>query len=151
TMRALASLAVLGLLASPAMAADLPEWAYPVNPTPKPPDATKPISLPGSTKQYTQAQIDDGFNPPDWYPQDHGPVPDAVAHASQEANARACVLCHLTSGAGHPESAGINGLPVGYFMRQLAEFTSGARKGARATSMIPIAKGLTEEDMKITA
>ncbi len=36
-------------------------------------------------------------------------------------------------------------------MRQLAEFTSGARKGARATSMIPIAKGLTEEDYKITA
>ena len=78
-------------------------------------------------------------------------MPDVVAHGRKETNARACVLCHLTSGAGHPESAGINGLPVGYFMRQLAEFTSGARKGARATSMIPIAKGLTEEDMKITA
>jgi cytochrome c553 len=145
-MRALASLAVLGLLASPALAADLPEWAYPVNPTPTPPDAAKPIQLPGSTKQYTQAQIDDGFNPPDWYPGDHGAMPDIVAHGRKEANARACILCHLTSGAGHPESAGIAGLPVGYFMRQLAEFTSGARKGARATSMIPIAKGLTEED-----
>jgi cytochrome c553 len=150
-MRALASLAVLGLLASPALAADLPEWAYPVNPTPKLPDATKPIQLPGSTKQYTQAQIDDGFNPPDWYPGDHGAMPDVVAHGRKETNARACILCHLTSGAGHPESAGIAGLPVGYFMRQLAEFTSGARKGARATSMIPIAKGLTEEDYKITA
>jgi hypothetical protein len=105
------SLAVLGLLASPAMAADLPEWAYPVNPTPTPPDATKPIQLPGSTKQYTQAQIDDGFNPPDWYPQDHNAMPDVVAHGRKETSARACILCHLTSGAGHPESAGIAGFP----------------------------------------
>jgi cytochrome c553 len=150
-MRALASIALLGMLALPALAAELPEWAYPVNPAPKPPDAVKPIQLPGSTKQYTQAQIDDGFSPPDWYPQDHGAMPDVVAHGRKESNARACILCHLTSGAGHPESAGIAGLPVGYFMRQLAEFTSGARKGARATSMIPIAKGLTPEDYKITA
>jgi cytochrome c553 len=150
-MRASALIALLGMLALPAQAADLPEWAYPVNPAPKPPDAVKPIQLPGSTKQYTQAQIDDGFNPPDWYPQDHGPMPDVVAHGRKETNARACILCHLTSGAGHPESAGIVGLPVGYFMRQLAEFTSGARKGARATSMIPIAKGLTPDDCKVAA
>jgi cytochrome c553 len=153
-MRRLASVALLGLLALPplpAQAADLPEWAYPVNPAPTPPDAAKPIQLPGSTKQYTQAQIDDGFNPPDWYPQDHAAMPDVVAHGRKETNARACILCHLTSGAGHPESAGITGLPASYFMRQLAEFTSGARNGSRATSMIPIAKGLTEADYKIAA
>jgi hypothetical protein len=37
-MRALASIALLGTLALPALAADLPEWAYPVNTGPKPPD-----------------------------------------------------------------------------------------------------------------
>jgi cytochrome c553 len=150
-MRALVSIALLSLLALPVTAAELPQWAYPVNPTPKPPDATKPIQLPGSTKSYTQAQIDDGFNPPDWYTQDHSLMPDVVAHGRKETNARACALCHLTSGGGHPESAGISGLPAGYIVRQMNEFKSGARKGARAVAMIPIAKGLNEEDFKAAA
>jgi hypothetical protein len=101
-MRALIAIALLGCLALPAQSAELPDWAYPANPTPKPPDATTPIHLPGSAKQYTQAQIDDGFNPPDWYPGDHPQMPDVVAHGRKEANARACALCHLTSGGGHP-------------------------------------------------
>ena len=150
-MRTLLSIAVLALLASPAAAAELPGWAYPVNPAPKPPDAVKPIQLPGSAKSYTQAQIDDGFNPPDWYPQDHAPMPDVVAHGRKEANARACALCHLTSGGGHPESAGILGLPAGYIVRQMEEFKSGTRKGARAVAMLPIAKGLSTEDFKAAA
>jgi cytochrome c553 len=154
-MRGLLSIALLGLLALPAtqpvLAADLPGWAYPANPAPKPPDAVKPIKLPGSDKSYTQAQIDDGFNPPDWYPQDHAPMPDVVAHGRKEANARACALCHLTSGGGHPESAGISGLPVGYFVRQMNEFKNGARKGMRAVAMLPIAKGLSEEEFKAAA
>jgi cytochrome c553 len=156
-MRGMLSIALLGLLALPVsqpaavLAADLPSWAYPANPAPKPPDAVKPIKLPGSDKSYTQAQIDDGFNPPDWYPQDHAPMPDVVAHGRKEANARACALCHLTSGGGHPESAGISGLPVGYFVRQMNEFKNGARKGMRAVAMLPIAKGLSEEEFKAAA
>ena len=150
-MRGLLAVALFSLLSQPVLAADLPGWAYPGNPAPKPPDAVKPIQLPGSTKSYTQAQIDDGFNPPDWYPQDHAPMPDVVAHGRKEANARACALCHLTSGGGHPESAGISGLPVGYFVRQMNEFKNGARKGMRAVAMLPIAKGLNEEDFKAAA
>ncbi|HLQ92143.1 MAG TPA: c-type cytochrome [Xanthobacteraceae bacterium] len=144
-------LALLGFLTAPVHAQSLPEWAYPVNPPPKPPDNAKLLTLPGSTKSYTQAQIDDGFNPPDWYPQDHGPMPEIVMHGRKEANARACALCHLTSGGGHPESAGIAGLPMGYFIRQMEEMKSGVRKGARATSMIPIAKALGEADFKAAA
>ena len=44
------------------------EWAYP-NPDKNPPPAEPqnvPKKLPGSTKSYTQAQIDDQFNPPTW-------------------------------------------------------------------------------------
>jgi cytochrome c553 len=151
-MKTLASIAVLGLLALPAVAAaELPEWAYPVNPPPQTPDASVQKSLPGSTKSYTQAQIDDGFNPPDWYPQDHPKMPDVVAHGRKETNARACALCHLTSGGGHPESAGIAGLPVRYILRQMAEFKIGMRNGARATAMIPISKGLDDKDFRAAA
>jgi cytochrome c553 len=155
-MRALVSIAALGLLALPvaahaqAPAQPLPEWAYPVAPAPKPPDATKPISLPGSTKQYTQAQIDDRFSPPDWYPDDHAAMPDVVSHG-RTPNGLACALCHLTSGGGHPESAGISGLPVGYFLRQMAEFKSAARKGMRGGIMIQIAKAISDEDTKAAA
>jgi len=144
-------IALLVPLVLPAAAAELPGWAYPVNPTPKPPDATEQKSLPGSGKKYTQAQIDDGFNPPDWYPGDHPLMPDVVAHGRKETNARACALCHLTSGGGHPESAGISGLPAGYIVRQMQEFKNGTRKGMRAVAMIPIAKGLNDEDFKAAA
>lgn len=150
-MRILLSIAVLGLLMLPAQAQSLPEWAYPVNPPPKPTDDVVQKHLAGSTKAYTQTQIDDGFNPPDWYPQDHPAMPEVVARGRQAANARACALCHLTSGGGHPESALIAGLPAGYITRQMAEFKSGARKGARAVAMLPIAKGLNEEDFKAAA
>jgi cytochrome c553 len=150
-MRGLLSAALLGLLTLPLQAADLPGWAYPVTPPPKPADAVKPIQLPGSDRSYTQAQIEDLYNPPDWYPQDHVPMPDVVAHGRKETNAQACARCHLTSGGGHPESAGISGLPAAYFIRQMIEFKSGARKGMRAVSMIPIAKGLNEEDFKAAA
>ena len=150
-MRILVSIAVLGLLTLPAQAQTLPEWAYPFNPTLTPLDDTVQKHLVDSTKAYTQAQIDDGFNPPDWYPQDHPPMPDVVAHGRKAANARACALCHLTSGGGQPESALIAGLPVGDIMRQMAEFRSGARQGAGALAMIPIARGLDEEDFKAAA
>jgi cytochrome c553 len=156
-MRALVSIAALGMLVLPAVQAQaqapaqsLPEWAYPVAPPPKPPDAAKPTQLPGSTKQYTQAQIDDRFNPPDWYPQEHPPLPDVVAHG-RPPNGLACALCHLTSGGGHPESAGVSGLPVQYFLRQMAEFKSGIRKGMRGGVMIQIAKAISDDDMKAAA
>ena len=147
----LVSFALLGVLAVPVLAAELPDWAYPVNADPKPRDGATPISLPGSDKKYTQAQIDDDFNPPDWYPADHKPMPDIVAHGRKEAGIRACALCHLTNGAGHPESAAIAGLPTTYFLRQMAEFKSGTRGGANASAMINIAKAINEADVRAAA
>ena len=95
-------------------------------------------------------EIDNRFNPPDWYPQDHPPMPDVVAHGRQPTNF-ACALCHLTSGGGHPELAGISGLPVGYFMRQMAEFKAGTRQGMRGGVMNQIAKDLSDDDIKAAA
>jgi hypothetical protein len=90
--------------ASPQQATQL-TWAYPVPDTNPPPggDAKELKRLPGSTKSYTQAQIDDQLNPPDWYPQEHAPLPGIVEHGFQ---VQACGSCHLMSGQGHRGFAG---------------------------------------------
>ena len=47
------------------------------------------------------------------------------------------------SGEGHPESAGLAGMPVEYLVRQMADFKSGARNNAGMTA---IAKSLSDAD-----
>src|SRR5215469_17823843 len=129
-------------------------WAYPV-PDPAAAggaaDKTKK-QLPGSTRSYTQAQIDDQFNPPDWFPDQHGPLPNVVQKGIQ---AQACGSCHLMSGMGHPESATLAGLPVAYLLRQMEDFKAGLRKdpkahepSLRAARMNIISAGLPDEDMR---
>jgi cytochrome c553 len=128
-------------------------WAYPV-PDPATAgaaDAT-PKKLAGSSKSYTQAQIDDQFNPPDWFPNEHAPLPTVVQKGIQ---AQACGSCHLMSGMGHPESATLAGLPVAYMLRQMADFKAGLRQdpkayeqSLRAGRMNIIAAGLPDEEMR---
>ena len=103
------------------------EWAYQVveRIPPSESDVNAPRSVPGSSRSYSQAEIDDDWNPPDWFPGDHSPLPVVVAQGSGDV--RACGACHLTSGMGHPESSHLAGLPVEYFMRQMEEYRSGAR------------------------
>ena len=128
-------------------------WAYPV---PDPPPAAAPDNtpkrIPGSTKSYTQAQIDDQFKPPDWFPEEHGPLPRVVETGIQ---AQACGSCHLMSGLGHPESASLAGLPVAYKLRQMEDFKNNLRRdpeahaqSLRAGRMNIIAAGLPEEEMR---
>jgi cytochrome c553 len=128
-------------------------WAYPV-PDPPPPSTAdaSPKTLPGSGKSYTQAQIDDQFKPPDWFPQEHSPLPKVVESGIQ---AQACGSCHLMSGLGHPESANLAGLPVAYMIRQMEDFKNNLRKDPdthpqtlRATRMNIIAAGLPDEEMR---
>jgi cytochrome c553 len=123
-------------------------WAYPV------PDKTQPASegeevpvhVPGSTKTYTPAQINDLHNPPDWFPEQHPPAPTVITRGSGAA--LACGSCHLMSGFGHPQSANLTGLTVAYFVEQMADFKSGARKGA---GMPGIAAAISDEDAKKAA
>jgi cytochrome c553 len=142
---------LLALVSGVALAADNPDWAYPVTPPPQPPDNVVMRSLPGSSKQYTQAQIDDPFNPPDWYPEQHPPMPEVVAYGGPRPAGRACAQCHLTSGNGHPESSDLAGLPAAYIIRQMAAFQNGERKGIRATNMIAMAKVRSDEQVKAAA
>jgi len=143
-------LAILALLAGPASAAEDLDWAYPVTPKPEPLDNVVLKQMPGSTRQYTQAQIDDPFNAPDWYPDDHPPMPAIVAHGVKPA-VQACARCHLPSGDGHPESSSVAGLPVAYTIRQMAAFRTGERKGIRTTNMAAFAKAMSDDDVRAAA
>jgi cytochrome c553 len=150
-MKTLIGLFLTVVLSAAAFAADNPEWAYPVTPPPGALDSVVMKNAPGSTKQYTQAQIDDAFNPPDWFPDDHPPMPEIVAHGGPRPAGRACALCHLTSGDGHPESAGLAGLPAGYIVRQMTAFKNGERTAGRAGVMIAMAKVLSDDEVKAAA
>jgi cytochrome c553 len=150
-MRTLISLSLAAALSSVALAADNPDWAYPATPPPPQLDATVMKSVPGSDKQYTQAQIDDPFNPPDWFPGDHPAMPEIVAHGGPKPAGRACAQCHLPSGDGHPESASLAGLPAGYTARQMTAFKNGDRVNPRAGVMVAMAKVLSDDEIKAAA
>src|SRR5712692_1050694 len=104
-------------------------WAFPVPDENLPPAEhdTSLKKLPGSMKSFTQEQIDDQFNPPDWFPNERGPVPSIILKGIKPA-VQGCGSCHLMSGLGHPESANLAGLPAAYLERQMADFKSGDRK-----------------------
>ncbi|MCU0733452.1 MAG: hypothetical protein MUE84_17970 [Hyphomonas sp.] len=123
--------ALLALTASRAFAGGPPEWAYPINPPghPAPVDDGKMRTLPGSDAQFSFAQLRNFFSPPDWYPQDHPPMPPLVAHGAKPV-AYACGFCHLPTGNGRPENANIAGLPAEYIIQQVRDMKSGKRKSA---------------------
>ncbi len=132
-----------------------PAWAYPVmdEGRGRGPDDGSLISVPGSDLQRTQTQINDRFNPPDWYPDEHPPLPEVVAHGRAPL-VRACAQCHMPHGAGHPESAPLANVSADYIVAQLEAYQSGARKSsiaARSASMIEIAGAMTAEEMRIAA
>jgi cytochrome c553 len=146
------------LLAIPAMAfaADAPpEWAYPAAPPgyQPPPDNGQPKHVPGSTKAFTEKDVGNSFNPPDWFPDEHPPMPQLVAHGKAPV-VHACDQCHLATGSGHPESANLTGLAPGYIEEQLREFRSGNRHSsvdARSVNMITFAGSLSDDEVKSAA
>jgi cytochrome c553 len=121
-------------------------WAFPEPDKDQPAREEGPVHVPGSTKTYTPAQIDDFLNAPDWFPDEHGPLPSVILQGSGAVFA--CGSCHLLSGLGHPESANLTGLSVAYFLNQLADYKSGARKSVR---MPEISAALSDEDAKKAA
>jgi cytochrome c553 len=116
---------------------------------------TSPKRLAGSSLEFTLAQIRDGFGPADWFPGDHPPMPDIVAHG-RRPDIRACALCHYPNGKGRAENAPVAGFPAVYFIQQMNDFRNGSRKSAdprkaNTNAMIAIAKAMTDEEIKATA
>lgn len=126
-----------------------PDWAFPVADKVQPPrgDPNAPVKVAGSAKTYTEAQVDDLMNPPDWFPEEHPLMPSIVAKG--RGDVRACDSCHLTSGMGHPESAIIAGFTATYILRQLADMKSGARRSGGLMDVI--AKALSDEEAEKAA
>jgi cytochrome c553 len=156
-MRILAKGLLLALLlacsfaaGSPRQATDSarPAWAFPMpDKVPLAHINETPLKhVPGSSLTYDLPEIDP-FNPPDWFPEEHPPMPPVVRHGSGNP-VQACSYCHLASGLGHPQSANLAGLSVEYFLSQIADFKSGARKGLPMDS---IAKALSDDDAKQAA
>lgn len=170
-MRRFAVILALGILgmtgAMLAQQPSLPLWAYgyPLVAPPAAPAAATPATpaapdeslkrLAGSTREFTLAQIRDAFGPADWFPGDHPAMPPVVSHG-KKPDVRACALCHYPNGKGRAENAPVSGLPPAYFIQQLMDYRSGARKSAdpkkgNTNLMITIAKGMSEEEIKASA
>jgi cytochrome c553 len=119
-------------------------WAFPVKNGDLPPEEPGSKSVPGSAKTYSQAQIEDLANPPDWFPEEHSPAPQIVQHG--HGDALACGACHLMSGVGHPESSDMAGMKAEYIRRQMADFKSGIRK--EPNRMNTIAAALSDDEVR---
>lgn len=130
-----------------------PDCAYPGAPVPE--DGIK-RELPGAPAKFTRSEVYFDFGPADWYPGDHPPMPDIVAHGNKERGIRACALCHYPNGQGKMENGGVAGLPSAYVLQQLEAFKSGARRSAEprkanTNEMAQIARLLTAEEAKAAA
>lgn len=120
-------LAVMGsVVASQSEAIPTPDWAVPKKGEYAPTEPKGKTTLPGSELALTQEQIDDSYNAPDWFPDEHEPMPPIVKHGN-EPDVWACAMCHLASGNGHPQSAKLAGNSAEYLMRQLEAFKTGDR------------------------
>src|SRR5579883_3045727 len=146
------------MLAGVALAqAGPPYWAYPV-PKPSAPaklDNTVLKTLPGSKLRLTEQQVNDRFNVPDWYPQDHPPPPQFVLHG-RKPNVFACGYCHLPNGQGRPENASLAGQPADYIVQQVADMRAGRRKSSTdkmgsINGMLGLAKASNDAEVRIAA
>ncbi len=146
---------VLALAAAPALAvaAEKPDWAFPVTEKVQPPPRfeagrVRPVR-PGSTLSITRAKADDMYDIPNWYPNMYPPMPKIVQYGNKDTQVRACGSCHLPTGTGHDESAYMAGLPASYFIRQMADWKSGDRK--YSATMVAMAKIITDSEIREAA
>ncbi|THD08512.1 hypothetical protein B1991_05550 [Rhodanobacter lindaniclasticus] len=133
-------------------------WAFPQFPPPDPhapkSDPARIIHVAGSTRSYTQAQLDVEHFVPDWFPQDHLAAPPIVTVDRHPGWPWPCAECHMVNGAGVPATASITGLPKAYILEQVAAFRHGQR-GASASrttrDMANEARSINDEDLETAA
>lgn len=104
-------------------------------------------TIEGSKLQYSQTEIDNKFSAPDWFPEQHSPMPEIVKFG-KKPKVWACASCHLASGLGHPESSTLAGLSESYMIQQLEAFASGQRIDYTG-HMNRMAALLTKQEMQV--
>jgi cytochrome c553 len=118
----------------------VPAWVFPLNAaavsSPSAYDDRKRLRVPNSSVTFTEAQLNDLFDAPDWRPTSHGAMPSIVSRG-RPPDVYACGYCHTASGQGRPENASLAGLPAAYIISQVADFKSDARKSAWRGSYRP--------------
>src|SRR6185437_12483336 len=130
-------------------------WAFPQFPPLAALQAPSPhpqrlVHMAGSTRSYTQAQLDAGAL--DWFPQDHPAMPEIILHDHKPA--RHCAVCHMVNGTGVPATAQLMGLPKAYILEQFAAFRAGQRgaSGPRTTQdMAKEARDVSDADLRLAA
>lgn len=146
------------ILAAEAEAGNTPmPWAYAIN-TPGvelPFQFNVPLTVPGSEVEFVFTNPRNLYQPPDWHPEDHPPMPDIVARG-REPVVFACGYCHLPNGQGRPENASLAGLPEAYFKQQMADWRAGLRKSSEplhgpASNMQAIGLNATEAEVDAAA
>jgi cytochrome c553 len=149
-MKSIACALLLALMPATAAAIERPEWAFPPPNTgaPRAPETGELKRVPGSSRTYTQSQIDSFNDPPVWFPDAQPPMPSIVAHGRGKA-VRACIACHLQHGHGHPENSRLPGSTANYLVRQLQDFRTGTRKGA--ANMLQFSQAMSDEEMRIAS
>ncbi len=128
-------------------------WAYPVGSAivaGKHPiaEVEGPQQLPGSTRKYTQQELDNLAAPPDWFPESHAPMP-TIVQSGKGNGGFACGSCHLANGMGHPESGDVQGLTADYFIQTMRDYKSGVRKDP--IRMTAIAQATSDQDVREAA
>jgi cytochrome c553 len=143
--------------ASPPPSSPPPTIAAAPAPAPAPDNVTQ-HTLAGSKFSFTRAQAGNRYGPADWFPEDHPPMPNIVAHGRESAQPQiyACGLCHYPNGKGRPENANVTGLSYEYIVQQLTDFKNGARKTsdprkANTGLMAGFAKAMTDDEIKEAA
>ena len=163
-MKKLLAAVALSLLSYAALGAEdiiMPDWAYPPRGGGggggggggREVDETL-HSIPGSERQLMSSQTGSMFGGiEDWFPERHGPMPDIVSNG-RRPDGRACAMCHLTSGLGHPSGGMVAGMSPEYFFQQIKDFANGKRTAVdpeRTRGMVRVASALTDEEIMAAA
>jgi cytochrome c553 len=127
-------------------------WAYPVASAvvlkPPVPEIHGPQQIEGSSRSYTQQELDLINIAVDWFPDSHAPMPTIVRDGSANGGF-ACGSCHLATGMGHPESGDVQGLTPQYFIQAMEDYRTGVRKDP--IRMTAISKATSEQDVREAA
>jgi cytochrome c553 len=111
--------------------------------------------LPGASRRFSEAEVQDMFHAVDWYGENSPTSPRIVGHGRAPV-VMACGYCHLPTGQGRPENAALAGLPAPYIEEQVLAMRAGLRTGARpayapTAFMRAVAANLTPAEAKAAA